>query len=143
MNDRLRDGLAAGAIAAVPSGIPSTLHALITKRPVLEATEAAGSLIAPRARSTKALVTAAIPAHFILSIGWGIALSFMLPKRRTPLWGALGGIAIAVFDLGLVGRRLQRIRDLPPAPQVMDHVAFGVIVGYALRSLRATRSLST
>ena len=45
------------------------------------------------------------------------------------MWGALGGVAIAGLDLGVLGRRWPRIRALPLVPQVADHVAFGALVG--------------
>jgi hypothetical protein len=44
-----------------------------------------------------------------------------------------------VLDLGAVGRRYPRIRNLPVAPQLADHVAFGLVVGSVLASrLHAT-----
>jgi hypothetical protein len=71
--------------------------------------------------------------HLALSLGWGVALARVLPRRRTPLWGAIAGLAIAALDLGVVGRRFPRVRALPRWSQVADHVAFGVCVGLALR----------
>ena len=56
-------------------------------------------------------------------------LAVVLPRRRTVVWGALAGLAIAGLDLGVLGSPLARIRALPPAPQVADHVAFGALVG--------------
>jgi hypothetical protein len=46
--------------------------------------------------------------------------------------GALGGLAIAFVDMGVVGRRYPAIASLPQAPQWADHVAFGAVLGYAL-----------
>src|SRR5205814_4681241 len=46
---RVRDRAAAGLIAAVVSGAPSTLWALARGRDPLEATRAAGSIVAPHA----------------------------------------------------------------------------------------------
>ena len=37
-----------------------------------------------------------------------------------------------MIDLGVVGRRLPRIRALPLLPQVADHVAYGAAVGAVL-----------
>lgn len=122
----------AGAIAALPSGVPSTLHALVTKGHVLEATTAAGSILLPREERTPALVAAALPVHMTLSLGWGVVLALVLPRRRTVLWGALAGIGIAALDLGVIGRNMRRVRALSPGAQVADHIAFGASVGYIL-----------
>jgi hypothetical protein len=46
------------------------------------------------------------------------------------------GLAIAALDLGIGGRLFPRIRALPPAPQVADHVAYGATVGYVLARRR-------
>ena len=132
----IEDGLAAGAVAALLSGAPSTLHALATRTSPLEATLAAGTLLAPRARRPVVLLLAAVPVHVALSLGWALLLATVLPRRRTAAWGALGGLAIAALDLGVVGRRFPRIRALAPVPQVLDHLAYGVIVGVVLSRRR-------
>lgn len=132
----LEDGLVAGAVAAVLSGAPSTLHALATRTNPLEATLAAGTLLLPRERRPLPLALAAVPVHVALSLGWALLLGALLPRRRTVAAGALAGLAIAALDLGLVGRRYPRIRALAPVPQVLDHVAFGAVVGAVLRSRR-------
>lgn len=128
----LQDGLVAGAVAAVLSGAPSTLHALATRRDPLEATLAAGTLLAPRARRRAVLLLAAVPAHVALSLGWALLLARVLPRQHTIAWATAGGLAIAALDLGVVGRRFPRIRALPLMPQVLDHVAYGAIVGAVL-----------
>jgi hypothetical protein len=111
----------------VVSGVPSTLHALATRRDPLAATRAAGSLLLPdEARSTR-LVAAAIPVHFGLSVGWGVMLATVLPRRATIAWGALAGLTIAALDLSVPGRRTARTRTLPRWPQVADHLAYGVV----------------
>lgn len=136
--DWIDDGLTAGAAAAVAGGLPSTIHALVRGRDPLEATLAAGSILAPRAgRAAQAL--AAVPVHLTLSLGWGLVLARLLPRRRTLLGGALSGLAIAALDLGVVGRRFDRIHALPTAPQVADHLAYGATVGVVLAYRRGTR----
>ena len=130
------DGIAAGAVAAVLSGVPSTLHALATRTSPLEATLAAGTLLAPHARRSPALAAAAVPLHLALSFGWAIALAAVLPRRHTVAWATAAGLAIAALDLGVVGRRYPRIRALPLLPQVLDHVAYGATVGAVLRARR-------
>lgn len=135
----LVDGLAAGAVAAVVSGAPSTLHALATDPSPLEATLAVGTLVLPRERRPLPLLLAALPAHTAISLGWGVVLALALPPRRTGVAGAVGGLAIAALDLGVVGRRYPRIRALPMWPQVADHVAYGAVVGAVIARRRARR----
>lgn len=133
---RIADGLAAGALGALLSGAPSAVHALLRRGDVLEATTAAGSLLLPRERRTSRLVLAAIPVHLGLSLGWGVLLSALLPRRATAATGALAGLAIAAVDLGLGIRRFPRIRRLALGPQLADHLAYGLIVGAALARRR-------
>lgn len=132
----LTDGLRAGAAAGLLSGLPSTLHALATGGDVLEASRAAGTLLLPETSSDRALLAGAALAHGLLSLGWATVLSVALPRRHTIAWGAAAGLGIAALDLGLIGRRWPRIRDLAAGPQVADHVVFGAAVGAVLR--RAT-----
>jgi hypothetical protein len=133
---KIEDGLAAGAAAAALSGLPSTLHAIVTRASPFEATLAAGTLLAPRERRPLVLALAALPVHVALSLGWAVLLAAVLPRRRTVACGTLAGLAIAAFDLGVVGRRFPRIRALPLLPQVLDHVAYGATVGAVLSSRR-------
>ena len=125
-----RDVLIAGGLAALLSGLPSTLHALATGRDPLEATRAAGSILLPRETRTAPLVAAAVPVHLTLSLGWAFVLCKGRVRGAVP--GAAAGLAIAALDLGVVGRRFPRIRALPLAPQVADHVAYGAVVGFVL-----------
>ena len=131
----LSDALAAGAVAAVLSGAPSTVHALLTGRSPLEASLAAGTLLLPREERAARLLAAAAVAHSGLSLGWAVVLAAILPRRRTAPAAVAAGLAIAALDLGVVGRRFPRIRALALAPQVLDHVAYGATVG-AVLSLR-------
>jgi hypothetical protein len=78
-------------------------------------------------------------AHGVLSLGWALVLAASLPPRRTLAWSVAGGFAIAALDLGVVGRRYPRIRALPLAPQVLDHVAFAATVGCVVSRRRARR----
>jgi hypothetical protein len=122
----IRQGVEAGAVAGVVSGLPSTL---LERRPV-EKTRAAGTLL-----GAPTLPRGAV-AHVALSLGWGVALAALLPRRPSLAAGALAGLGIAALDLGLVGRRFPRIRALPAGPQVADHVAYGVSVAWWLRRAR-------
>jgi hypothetical protein len=132
----IRQGIVAGAVAAVLSGAPSTLHAILTGGDPLEATEAAGTLLLRNETSRGKLIMAAIPAHTAISLGWGVVLARLLPRKGTILWGAAAGVAIAALDLGVVGRGFPRIRRLSLVPQVMDHIAYGAVVGAALARAR-------
>ena len=137
--EALRDALAAGAVAAIVSGAPSTLHALVTGGRPLEASLAAGTLVLAGERRRGRLLLAATGVHIVLSLGWALVLTTILPRRRTPCFGALAGLAIAGLDLGVVGQRIDRIRRLPQAPQVADHLAYGATVGAVLSVRRSRR----
>ena len=139
----LRAGIAAGALAGLLSGIPSTVHAVLTGRDPLAAARAAGNLLLPAGTASPAILVAGGLAHVAVSLGWGTVLAVAI--RRTSLSplavGVTGGAAIAVIDLGLLahgplGRRWPLIRALPVAPQVADHLAFGAIAGAVLRARR-------
>ncbi|MCA1726271.1 MAG: hypothetical protein LC722_01030 [Actinobacteria bacterium] len=137
---RVRDGLAAGAVAAALSGGPSTIHAALTGRDLLDTIRAAGSIALPDGTERQQLLAAPF-VHGALSLGWGVALSLALPRRHAVAWGFVAGVGIAALDLGLIGRRYPQIRALPQAPQVADHIAFGAIVGWVLgRRARAQRA---
>lgn len=133
----LPDWVAAGLVAAVVSGAPSTAHALVTGRDPLEATLAAGSLLLPGETRRTRLLGAALPVHLAVSLGWALALEWALPRRRTTLWGALAGLGIAAFDLGVAGRLFPRVRALPLAPQLADHALYGATVGAVLNARRS------
>lgn len=135
----LRDGLAAGAVAAVLSGLPSTVDALVRGRDPLEAATAAGTLLLPSEGRSGRLLPAAAVVHIALSLGWTLVLAYALPRRATVASGAAGGLVIAALDLGLVGRGLPRIRALALMPQIADHLVFGAVVGAVVRRRRARR----
>ena len=135
--ERVADGLAGGLVAAVVSGAPSTLHALWTRRPLLDSTRAAGSLVYRDDASARNLLVTGVAVHLALSLGWGALVGATLPARRTTIVGVLWGAGIAFVDLGLVGRSNSRIAALPAAPQVADHVAFGVVVAAVVTRRRS------
>jgi hypothetical protein len=123
------DALVAGALGAVVGGIPSTVWALARGADPLEPTLAAGSMVLPGERRRTRLLAAAAPVHLALSVGWAAVLARTRVGTRT---GALAGLAIAALDLGVAGRAFPRIRALPVAPQIADHLAYGATVGYVL-----------
>ncbi|MBW3592258.1 MAG: hypothetical protein KY396_01020 [Actinobacteria bacterium] len=126
----------AGAVAAVVSGAPSTLHALATRRDPLAPALAAGSILLPREKRRGVLLAAAAPVHVAASLGWGVTLAALLPRRATTLVGAAAGMAIALLDLRVLGRRFPEVRALPLGPQLADHVAYGASVGWVLARRR-------
>ena len=132
----MRRGLFAGAVAAVVSAVPSTVWSLAAGRDPLEATLAAGSILLPAETRRGRLLAAAVPVHLALSLGWGVVLERILPRRREVATGAAAGLGIAALDLGLIGRRFARVRGLPLGPQLADHVAYGATVGYVLARSR-------
>jgi len=136
--EALRDGLAAGTVAAILSGAPSTLYALVTDESALEPSLAAGTLLLPSERRPARLLPAAAVVHMALSLGWAVVLAATLPRKWTIELGALAGLGIAALDLGVIGRRYSRIRALPQLPQVADHLAYGATVG-AVLSIRGVR----
>jgi hypothetical protein len=122
--------LRAAAWAAALSGIPSTLHALVTGRDPLEAALAAGSVLLPRETSRAKLAAAAVPVHLALSLGWTLALD--RAGVRTARGGALAGLAIAALDLGIGSQMFPSVRALPLGPQLADHAAFGAVAARLL-----------
>jgi len=131
-----RDAVAAGAIAALVGGAPSTTWALLSGGDPLEPTLAAGSLLLPGERRRARLVLAAVPVHLALSLGWAFVLERVLPRRQGIAAGAVAGAAIAALDLGVAGPPFTRIRKLPLAPQIADHLAYGATVGHVLSRRR-------
>ncbi len=129
--------MAAGAVAAVVSGVPSTLFALAAGDDPLAATLAAGSILLPSETRRGRLVAAAVPVHVAVSLGWAVALAAALPRKRTVASGAVAGLGIAAFDLGVLGRLFPRIRSLPLLPQLADHAVYGAAVGFVLASRRS------
>ena len=127
-----RRAVAAGITAALISGLPSTLWALIIGADPLAATRAAGTLV-PGERTRPNLI-GGVMMHFAISSMWTTA--FALAGRRwrlNPIGGAVAGLGIAALDLGVIGRRYPAIAALPQLPQWADHIVFGVALGGVLR----------
>lgn len=127
--------------AAVLSGLPSTAWSIAHHRDPLEATRAAGLMVLPDDSRSLPLAGAAAAVHGALSLGWTCVIARTLPqdagRARSVLHGALLGAAIAGLDLGVAHvvrtPRFAPIRELPVAPQLADHVAFGAVAGFVLR----------
>jgi hypothetical protein len=121
----------AGTVAGTLSGAPSTLHAVLSARDVLETVRAAGSIVG------RPTVTGGVGTHAGVSLAWGVLLAGFLPRHRTVWWGAAAGLMIAALDLGVIGRRVPRVRSLPLWPQVADHLAYGMVAGWVLSGCRS------
>ena len=131
-----RDVLAAGLVAAVVSGLPSTSWTLLRGGDLTEGARAAGALLLGADRGPRTLLAAAVPVHLTLSVGWAAVLARVMPAAREPFWGAAGGLAIAALDLGVLARRIPSIRALEQLPQWADHLAYGLAIGFVLRARR-------
>jgi len=130
------DAWIAGFVAAAVSGAPSTLVTLAKGDDVLMGARGAGKLLLPREDRTAPLVAAAVPVHLALSLGWAAVLDRTVPPGAEIAGGLAGGLAIAALDLGVIGRRIPAVRDLPQGRQWADHVAYGLAVGATLRARR-------
>lgn len=113
-------------VAGTLSGIPSTVIALVRRQSLLESTRAAGSLV-----GSETVLGGAV-AHGLITLWWTGWLALILPRRHRAAWGAVAGLTIAALDLGVVARRYPAVAALDPLPQVLDHVAYGVVVGLSL-----------
>ena len=133
------DALTAGLAGAACSAIPSTVWSLVQGDDVLGGGRAAGAIVLPHERRTAVLLAAAVPVHLAISIGWAAVMATALPRGREPVWGVVGGMAIAAVDLALIGRRIPSIAALPQGRQWADHAAYGLSVGLVLRARHAGR----
>jgi hypothetical protein len=115
-------------VAGLLSGGPSTAMTLARRENLLDSTRAAGTLLGKRS-----LVRGGV-AHVAITVFWTAVLAVVLPKRRPVLEGVIAGAGIAALDLGIVGRRFPEIGALDAGPQVLDHLAFGVVASVVLAS---------
>jgi hypothetical protein len=122
----LMRGLLAGATAGALSGFPSTVVAWRRGANLWDSTRAAGTLLG------RPTIPRGIAAHVVVSLGWGVVLSALLPGRRKVWFGLQAGGAIAVVDLGVIGRRYPAIVALGRGNQALDHLAYGAIAAATL-----------
>ncbi|MDT7787522.1 MAG: hypothetical protein QOF58_5941 [Pseudonocardiales bacterium] len=115
----MRQSVRRFVLAAVLSGVPSTVHALASGDDPLRATRAAGSLVGGGAG-------AGVAVHLVVSGWWMFVLRRL--RVRGVVGGAVAGLLIAALDLEVIGRRNAQLRALPKVPQWLDHVAFGVLI---------------
>ena len=135
----MRPWVRAGLFAAVFSGAPSTVIGLVRNENLLASTEAVGEVaLAGRGDRIARLITGSL-AHFLISLFWARVLAVSLRDRDVRdalVLGAAGGLAIAGLDLAVIGRRLPAIRALPGDSLLVDHVAYGALVGWSLSRAR-------
>ena len=113
------------------SGIPSTVHALLTGGDVLAATRAAGTLLPGRRHRPG--IAAGLVAHVVVSAAWTCVLAAAARRHRLGAGGgAVAGLAIAALDLGIAARAYPAVRALPRGPQILDHLVFGAVTGALL-----------
>lgn len=117
-------------VAGVVSGLPSTVHALVSGRSPLAAARAAGALLG------RPGIGRGLLAHAAISVGWTTVLRVALPPRSGALGGAIAGIGIGLLDLAIADRRYPAVAALPRLPQLADHALFGALVGLVLHSRR-------
>jgi len=125
----------AGLAGAVVSGLPSTVVTLASRESLLDGARAAGAIVLPRETRTPVLLAAAVPVHLGLSLGWAAVLDAV---DAGPVRGLAAGMGIAALDLGVIGRRIPAIRELPQPRQWADHAAYGLVVGQWLRRRRGS-----
>jgi hypothetical protein len=127
----LREVLLAAAVAGTVSGAPSTVLALATGRSPLEAARAAGALLG------KESILRGGVAHVAITLWWVAVLAAVLPRGREVPGGVAAAVGIHGLDMGVIGRRIGPIADLPQLPQLLDHLAFGAATGATLAWSRA------
>ena len=125
----LKTTLIAAVFAAVLSGIPSTLWALVSGGDVWEATLAAGAALIGSDATFTQLLAAATVAHGGMSLFWAGVLCALLRKKWPTICGTVAGILIAVLDILIIGQAFPSIRELAFLPQLADHMMFGAVVG--------------
>lgn len=122
--------LAAALVAGTVSGAPSTLHALATGRSPLAAARAAGAIL-----GRPGLVRGAV-AHAAITVWWTTVLAATIPPGHEVAGSTAAAAGIHALDLGVIGRRIPPIAELPQLPQLLDHLAFGAVAGATLRWCR-------
>ncbi|TFZ06213.1 hypothetical protein EZ313_06090 [Ramlibacter henchirensis] len=129
----LKDLAYAWLVATVFSGLPSTLHALVTGGDPLEATRAAGAMLIPASSSTPALFAAAAIVHPAVSLFWTAVFGMLLPRRHVVFWAVVGAALVALLDLRVIAVRLfPEVTALAFWPQFADHLMWGALLGGTL-----------
>ena len=127
---RSRDLFYAWLAATLLSGIPSSVHALLTGRDVLEATRAAAAMLP---LSGSLLVDAAL-VHGSVSLFWALVLWPTLPRRHLAIWAIAAAALIGILDLLIIAPRFfPEVAALDFWPQMADHLMWGACLGWVLQ----------
>jgi hypothetical protein len=130
----VRDLLLGWLVATLFSGVPSTVHALLTGTDPLAATRAAGAMLVSPDSGNKVLFAAAAVVHPVVSAFWTAVFGVLLPRRHVTLWATAAAAAVAVIDLRLIAPVFfPSVAALPFWPQFADHLAWGALLGGTLR----------
>jgi hypothetical protein len=126
--------LLAWLVATAFSGVPSTLHALLTGGDVGEATWAAGGMLIAPDSPRPALFAAAALVHGSVSAFWTLVAGCLLPRRHT-LWWSLGfAAAIGLLALKAIAPlAFPGVAALAFWPQMADHLMWGACLGATLQ----------
>ena len=130
------DGLVAGAAAWPLSELPSAIDHLRGGRPWWSTDAAAATLLLPASQPVGRRRLAGTALRALVALNWGVVLSRWLDRRHPVQHGAGAGLALGLFEYGLVGRRRVLIRALPAVPQLLDQVVFGAAAGAVLARRR-------
>ena len=135
------DVLYAWIAATLLSGIPSTLHALLTGGDVTEATRAAGAMLVSPLSPLPRLFLAAALTHAVVSLFWTAIFVMVLPLRHTLIGAVLAAALIALLDLRVIAPLFfPEVAALAFWPQFADHLMWGLSVGLALHWRRRRRA---
>ena len=134
------DGLVAGTLAWPLSELPSALDHRRAGRPWWSTDAAAATLLLPASRPVGERRLAGTAIRILVALNWGAVLSRWLDRRHPVQHGAGAGLALGLFEYGLVGRRRPLVRALPAVPQLLDQVVFGIATGAVLARRRRRRT---
>ena len=122
------------------SELPSAIDHRRRGRPWWSTDAAAATLLLPASGTVGERRVAGTALRVLVALNWGVVLSRWLDRRHPVVHGAGAGLALGVFEYGLVGRRRPLIRVLPAVPQLLDQVVFGAVAGAVLARRRGRRS---
>jgi hypothetical protein len=91
-------------------------------------------MLLPQETDLVRLFLAAAVVHPAVSLFWAAVLHYGLPRRRIVVWASVAAIAIGLLDLLVIAPALfPAVAALAFWPQMADHLAWGVLLGAALR----------
>jgi len=119
----------AAVAAAITGALPSTALALLTHGNILESTNAVASMVGAETLAVAQRLLVAAAVHTAISLLWATVLVAALPQKRSLMWAAIAGVAIAVIDLKLIAPiAFPGVAALAFVPQLADHIVWAVTV---------------